>query len=84
MKIQVEFNPAQGAGLPLLGYENRLMAKEDFADDRKDAGEIGAGHAVTALYEVVPVGARPLAMTGDSLTYQQVTLRPSANRSEDS
>jgi Ca-activated chloride channel homolog len=83
VKIQVEFNPAKVRDYRLLGYENRLMAKEDFADDRKDAGEIGAGHAVTALYEVVPIGARPLAMTGDSLTYQQVTLRPSANRSEE-
>ena len=81
VKIQVEFNPAKVQAYRLLGYENRLLSKEDFADDRKDAGEIGAGHAVTALYEVVPVGAAPVALTGDSLTYQQVTLRPSANRS---
>jgi autotransporter-associated beta strand protein len=54
VKIQVEFNPAQVAAYRLLGYENRLMAKEDFNNDKKDAGEIGAGHTVTALYEVVP------------------------------
>jgi Ca-activated chloride channel homolog len=81
VKIQVEFNPARVQAYRLLGYENRLLAKEDFADDRKDAGEIGAGHAVTALYEVVPVGATPVALMGDSLTYQQVSLRPSASRS---
>jgi Ca-activated chloride channel homolog len=78
VKIQVEFNPARVQAYRLLGYENRILAKEDFADDRKDAGEMGAGHSVTALYEVVPVGASPLAVTDDSLTYQQVTLRRSA------
>jgi Ca-activated chloride channel family protein len=83
VKIQVEFNPARVQAYRLLGYENRLLAKEDFADDRKDAGEIGAGHAVTALYEVVPVGAPPVALTGDSLTYQTVSLRPSASRSSE-
>ena len=61
VKIQVEFNPARVQAYRLLGYENRVLAKEDFADDKKDAGEIGAGHAVTALYEVVPVGAPPVA-----------------------
>jgi Ca-activated chloride channel homolog len=81
VKIQVEFNPARVQAYRLLGYENRLLAKEDFADDKKDAGEIGAGHTVTALYEVVPVGPEPVALGSDSLTYQQVTLRPSANRS---
>jgi len=81
VKIQVEFNPARVQAYRLLGYENRLLSKEDFADDRKDAGELGAGHAVTALYEVVPVGASSVALAGDSLTYQQVSLRPSASRS---
>lgn len=57
VKIQVEFNPGQVAAYRLLGYENRALAKEDFNNDRKDAGEIGAGHTVTALYEIVPVGA---------------------------
>ena len=81
VKIQVEFNPARVQSYRLLGYENRLLNREDFADDRKDAGEIGAGHTVTALYEVVPVGASPVAAGSDSLTYQQVAIRQSAQRS---
>ena len=81
VKIQVEFNPAKVQAYRLLGYENRLLTKEDFADDKKDAGEMGAGHSVTALYEVVPVGATPVALAGDSLTYQHVSLRPSASKS---
>jgi len=56
VKIQVEFNPALVKAYRLIGYEKRVMAKEDFNNDRKDAGEIGAGHTVTALYEIVPVG----------------------------
>lgn len=56
VKIQVEFNPAQVQAYRLIGYENRVMDNRDFADDTKDAGEIGAGHSVTALYEVVPAG----------------------------
>ncbi|MGD9647665.1 MAG: von Willebrand factor type A domain-containing protein [Pirellulales bacterium] len=55
VKLQIEFNPARVAAYRLLGYENRLLAAEDFNDDTKDAGEIGAGHAVTAFYEIVPV-----------------------------
>jgi Ca-activated chloride channel family protein len=73
VKIQVEFNPAQVASYRLLGYENRLLAAEDFRDDKKDAGEIGAGHAVTALYEIVPVGAVAAAEPGrgaEPLKYQ--------------
>ncbi|MBL9202065.1 MAG: von Willebrand factor type A domain-containing protein [Opitutaceae bacterium] len=54
VKVQVEFNPAKVASHRLIGYENRLLRKEDFADDKVDAGEIGAGHTVTALYEIVP------------------------------
>ena len=60
VKIQVEFNPARVQAYRLIGYENRLLAAEDFNDDTKDAGELGAGHSVTALYEVVPVGAPPV------------------------
>lgn len=56
VKLQVEFNPAHVRAYRLIGYENRLLAAEDFDDDTKDAGELGAGHTVTALYEVVPVG----------------------------
>jgi Ca-activated chloride channel homolog len=80
VKIQIEFNPARVQAYRLLGYENRMLSKEDFADDKKDAGEMGSGHAVTALYEVVPVGAAPVAIVGDSLIYQQVSLRPDAAR----
>ncbi|MGB7325754.1 MAG: von Willebrand factor type A domain-containing protein [Rubripirellula sp.] len=56
VKLQVDFNPAKVNAYRLIGYENRIMAKEDFNDDTKDAGEIGAGHSVTALYEIVPAG----------------------------
>ena len=59
VKIQVEFNPARVASYRLIGYEKRILRKEDFNNDKIDAGEIGAGHTVTALYEVVPVGASP-------------------------
>ncbi|MBI9016228.1 MAG: VWA domain-containing protein [Phycisphaerae bacterium] len=69
VKIQVEFNPAKVAGYRLIGYENRMLNKEDFNDDKKDAGEIGAGHTVTALYELVPVGVKVPAGV-DKLKYQ--------------
>ncbi|OPX24009.1 MAG: hypothetical protein B1H04_03045 [Planctomycetales bacterium 4484_123] len=72
VKIQVEFNPARVARYRLIGYENRLLRKEDFNDDTKDAGEIGAGHTVTALYEIVPVGAEPASRPEvDPLKYQR-------------
>jgi Ca-activated chloride channel family protein len=72
VKIQVEFNPTRVAAYRLIGYENRLLANEDFNDDTKDAGELGAGHSVTALYEVIPVGVdSPFEIRGvDSLRYQ--------------
>ena len=70
VKIQVEFNPARAAGYRLIGYENRLLDEEDFNDDTKDAGELGAGHTVTALYEVVPVGVPVPGGTVDELRYQ--------------
>ena len=57
VKIQVEFNPAKVQAYRLIGYENRLLNAEDFNDDKKDAGELGSGHSVTALYEIIPVGA---------------------------
>lgn len=56
VKVQVEFNPREVRAYRLIGYENRALRAEDFADDRKDAGELGAGHSVTALYEIVPAG----------------------------
>lgn len=70
VKVQVEFNPAQVAAYRLIGYENRALADEEFNDDRKDAGEIGVGHRVTAFYEIVPAGGRvPVAV--DRLRYQR-------------
>lgn len=74
VKIQVEFNPAHVAAYRLIGYENRELASEDFNDDRKDAGEIGVGHTVTALYEIVPWGSKTALPTVDSLKYQQVQI----------
>jgi Ca-activated chloride channel family protein len=70
VKIQVEFNPAAVSAYRLVGYENRLLQNEDFNDDRKDAGEIGAGHTVTAIYEIVPIGAESDRPAVDPLKYQ--------------
>ena len=64
VKIQVEFNPAHVAAYRLVGDETRLLAAEDFANDRKDAGELGAGHTVTALYEVIPRGVDSPELAG--------------------
>lgn len=58
VKIQVEFNPAKVQAYRLIGYENRLLQNQDFNDDKKDAGEIGSGHSVTALYEIIPTGTK--------------------------
>ena len=72
VKIQVEFNPAVIKSYRLLGYEKRALAAKDFHDDKKDAGEMGAGHVVTALYELVPVGAAdPIVGKVDGLRYQK-------------
>jgi Ca-activated chloride channel family protein len=71
VKIQVEFNPAKVQSYRLIGYENRVMAAEDFNDDSKDAGEIGSGHTVTALYEIIPVGVKDtFTRKVDKLIYQ--------------
>jgi Ca-activated chloride channel family protein len=70
VKLQVEFNPAKVKAFRLIGYENRVLAHQDFNDDTRDAGEIGAGHTVTALYEIVPPGV-DIAVPGvDPLKYQ--------------
>lgn len=75
VKIKVEFNPSEVAAYRLLGYENRLMSAPDFDNDAKDAGEIGAGHTVTALYEVVPTEIRrQLSSTTTTLKYQRVAV----------
>lgn len=82
VKIQVEFNPAVVGAYRLIGYENRLLANEDFNDDLKDAGELGSGHTVTALYEIIPADLHDeFTKKADSLKYQtnQVRLTPAAN-----
>ena len=75
VKIQVEFNPATVGAYRLIGYENRMLAREDFKDDTKDAGEIGAGHTVTAIYELIPPGADVPGPDVDPLKYQE-EVRP--------
>lgn len=81
VKLQIEFNPKRVAAYRLIGYEDRLLRNEDFADDKKDAGDMGAGHTVTALYEVVPVGVRGTVKIRetDALRYE----RPEARESRD-
>lgn len=72
VKIQVEFNPAYVSAYRLIGYENRMLQKEDFNNDKIDAGELGSGHTVTALYEIVPVGSdSPYIGQVDDLKYQK-------------
>ena len=74
VKIQVEFNPAAVSAYRLIGYENRMLAAEDFNDDHKDAGELGSGHRVTALYELIPAGVKDeFTPSIDALKYQSKT-----------
>lgn len=77
VKIQIEFNPAKVAKYRLVGYENRVMQNEDFANDKKDAGEIGASHTVTALYEIVPVG-KDVVHTQTEYKYQTTGITENA------
>ena len=83
VKIQVEFNPAKVSSYRLIGYENRVLAAEDFNNDKKDAGEIGAGHSVTALYELVPAGKEAPGADGaagvDDLEFQRPNKEPVAS-----
>jgi len=74
VKLQLEFNPAEVKGYRLIGYEDRLLAKEDFNNDQKDAGELGSGHSVTALYELIPAGSSEVIPNGsvDPLKYQTI------------
>jgi Ca-activated chloride channel family protein len=74
VKMQVEFNPAYVSAYRLVGYESRLLNKEDFNDDTKDAGELGAGHTVTAFYEIIPVGVKNPYGGVDELKYQKPTM----------
>ena len=77
VKIQIEFNPAKVKEYKLIGYENRILNDEDFNDDKKDAGEMGSGHRVMALYEIVPVGSSSTGVSIDPLKYQ-----PSGSKSK--
>lgn len=79
VKLQIEFNPAHVQAFRLIGYENRLLNHEDFNDDAKDAGDMGAGHTVTALYEIVPHGVEVKLPKLDALKFQKkVELTPEA------
>lgn len=79
VKLQIEFNPAKVKAYRLIGYENRVLKNEDFNNDKKDAGELGSGHTVTALYEIVPVGVESEFYKIDELKYQtaKVNLKTS-------
>ncbi|WP_346238869.1 YfbK domain-containing protein [Niabella insulamsoli] len=85
VKLQIEFNPAKVQGYRLIGYENRMLASDDFNDDKKDAGEMGSGHSVTALYEIIPAGVdAPELKSVDPLKYQQKKMTGSDfNNSEE-
>ena len=84
VKLQLEFNPAKIKAYRLVGYENRLLKKEDFNNDKKDAGELGAGHSVTALYEVITTGSKEaLDSSVDPLKYSQTTVNKNASSSSE-
>ena len=86
VKLQIEFNPTKVKAYRLLGYENRLLKDEDFNDDRKDAGELGSGHTVTALYEIIPADGQATATevrSVDALKYQKSTVNTQAHSSPD-
>jgi Ca-activated chloride channel family protein len=84
VKLQVEFNPAKVQAYRLIGYENRMLNKEDFNNDGKDAGELGSGHTVTALYEIIPVGVKnDFLERTDPLKYQQKQRPAAASRGEE-
>ncbi len=83
VKLQLEFNPAYVAGYRLIGYENRMLANEDFNDDQKDAGELGAGHTVTAIYEIIPADVESDFLKGvDKLKYQSNKTAKGAKNGE--
>ncbi|HRI22015.1 MAG TPA: von Willebrand factor type A domain-containing protein, partial [Panacibacter sp.] len=80
VKLQIEFNPAKVKSYRLIGYENRMLAKEDFNNDQKDAGELGSGHTVTALYEITPVGVKDdFTDSVDPLRYQPTKKSKAGN-----
>jgi len=77
VKMQVEFNPAKVQQYRLIGYENRTLQNSDFNNDKKDAGDMGAGHSVTALYEIIPADSEENGVSVDPLVYQKPTMLPS-------
>lgn len=81
VKLQIEFNPAHVKAYRLIGYENRLLNKEDFKDDTKDAGELGAGHNVTAVYEIIPMESKETVPELDNLKYQDNKISEAAKNS---
>jgi Ca-activated chloride channel family protein len=83
VKLQIEFNPAKVKAYRLIGYENRMLKSEDFNNDKKDAGELGSGHTVTALYEIIPVGIDSEFFKIDDLKYQTTKIDPSAANSKE-
>ena len=83
VKLQIEFNPAKVKAYRLIGYENRMLKSEDFNNDKKDAGELGSGHTVTALYEIIPVGVESEFDKIDELRYQKTEIAPAATRTKE-
>lgn len=83
VKLQIEFNPAKVKAYRLIGYENRMLKSEDFNNDKKDAGELGSGHSVTALYEIIPVGVESKFHKIDELKYQAQKIERSATNSDE-
>src|SRR5258708_5370858 len=83
VKLQIEFNPSKVQAYRLIGYENRMLKSEDFNNDKKDAGELGSGHTVTALYEIIPVGVESKFFKVDELKYQTTKLDPKNSKSNE-
>lgn len=83
VKLQVEFNPTKVKAYRLIGYENRTLKNEDFNNDKKDAGELGSGHTVTAMYEIIPADSEEDVSSVDPLKYQEQNVKPSARQSDE-
>jgi Ca-activated chloride channel family protein len=83
VKLQLEFNPGKVQAYRLIGYENRMLKSEDFNNDKKDAGELGSGHTVTALYEIIPVGVKSEFFNIDDLKYQKTDPKNTVSNSDD-
>jgi Ca-activated chloride channel homolog len=83
VKLQIEFNPTRVKAYRLIGYENRMLKNEDFNNDKKDAGDLGSGHTVTALYEIIPVGVDSEFFKVDELKYQTARIDPKASATKE-